>query len=74
MDKAMVGHISSDVAVDFKRMNGINSIFIANQVINSQVKTVLSLDEGLNWQLIPGPELDFNGQPYDCRNMTVSPV
>jgi hypothetical protein len=53
-------------------MNGINDILLANQVIESQVRTVLSVDEGLNWQFLTGPELDFNGQPYECDNVMVN--
>lgn len=62
--------------VDFEKMQGIEGIALANQVINTKevnagnpkkLKTMITFDDGASWRLLDKPALDPYGKPYDCK-------
>ncbi|KAG6810837.1 hypothetical protein H0H92_010132 [Tricholoma furcatifolium] len=63
--------------VDYERMYGVDGIGLANVVSNAkdvegrgaekQVKTVITYDDGSNWQPVRAPSRDFDGRPFACN-------
>ncbi|KAG6840198.1 vacuolar protein sorting/targeting protein PEP1 [Blastosporella zonata] len=63
--------------VDYERMYGVDGIGLANVVANAkdvegrgspkQVKTVITFDDGSNWQPIRAPSRDSEGHSFNCN-------
>ncbi|CAI8030523.1 Sortilin-related receptor [Geodia barretti] len=63
-----------DYAIDLERIDGVNGTMIANQyvrdtpdVTDAPIRTLLTLDNGGNWELIHPPDLDVYGNPVNCE-------
>ncbi|KAG6867942.1 vacuolar protein sorting/targeting protein PEP1 [Termitomyces sp. T159_Od127] len=62
--------------VDYERIYGVDGIGLANVVSNAkdvevhgsskQLKTVITFDDGSNWQSIRAPNKDSEGRPFSC--------
>jgi hypothetical protein len=62
--------------VDFEKMQGIEGVAFANIVANAQdvdqggakkrKQTVITHNDGADWEPLPAPKKDSDNQPYDC--------
>ncbi|KAG5353581.1 vacuolar protein sorting/targeting protein PEP1 [Termitomyces sp. Mn162] len=68
--------------VDYERIYGVDGIGLANVVSNAkdveahgtikQLKTVITFDDGSNWQPIHSPNKDSNDRPFNCDSKSCS--
>ncbi|XP_034040761.1 VPS10 domain-containing receptor SorCS3 [Thalassophryne amazonica] len=57
---------AGNLLVDFYKVEGINGMYLANKVVDHQVKTFITYNKGQSWALLPPPTTDVAGNNLHC--------
>ncbi|XP_075894513.1 VPS10 domain-containing receptor SorCS3 [Nelusetta ayraudi] len=57
---------AGNLLVDFYKVEGINGMYLANKLVNGQVKSFLTYNKGQTWALLPAPAADVAGNNLNC--------
>jgi hypothetical protein len=69
--------------VDFERMQGLEGVLLVNVVANipevdkgspKKLKSMITHNDGSEWDLIPPPEKDSENRPFDCSTKHGKPT
>lgn len=53
-------------------MRGIKGVFLANQKVDSKVRTLITFNNGRDWELLTPPTVDMNGKAVNCKQVEIS--
>uniref|UniRef100_A0A667YBF1 Sortilin related VPS10 domain containing receptor 3b n=1 Tax=Myripristis murdjan TaxID=586833 RepID=A0A667YBF1_9TELE len=57
---------AGNLLVDFYKVEGINGVYLANKLVDHQVKTFVTFNKGQTWALLPAPPTDVAGNNLHC--------
>ncbi|XP_062319686.1 VPS10 domain-containing receptor SorCS3 [Osmerus eperlanus] len=57
---------AGNLLVDFYKVEGINGMFLANKLVEHQVKSFITYNKGQTWALLPAPDTDVAGNNLHC--------
>ncbi|KAK1346079.1 hypothetical protein QTO34_008548 [Cnephaeus nilssonii] len=55
------------VMVDVLEVHGVKGVFLANQKANGKVTTLITYNQGRDWDRLRPPREDMNGKPTHCQ-------
>ncbi|KAJ0067047.1 hypothetical protein NL108_008949, partial [Boleophthalmus pectinirostris] len=58
--------LAGNLLVDFYKVEGINGMYLANKLVDNQVKTFITYNKGQTWALLPAPATDIAGNNLHC--------
>uniref|UniRef100_A0AAV2JPK1 PKD domain-containing protein n=1 Tax=Knipowitschia caucasica TaxID=637954 RepID=A0AAV2JPK1_KNICA len=58
--------LAGNLLVDFYKVEGINGMYLANKLVDNQVKTFITYNKGQTWALLPAPTADMAGNNLHC--------
>lgn len=58
--------LAGNLLVDFYKVEGINGMYLANKLLDNQVKTFITYNKGQTWALLPAPATDVAGNNLHC--------
>lgn len=58
--------LAGNLLVDFYKVEGINGMYLANKLVDNQVKTFITYNKGQTWALLPAPASDVAGNNLHC--------
>lgn len=58
--------LAGNLLVDFYKVEGINGMYLANKLVDNQVKTFITYNKGQTWALLPAPATDVVGNNLHC--------
>lgn len=59
--------LAGNLLVDFYKVEGINGMYLANKLLDNQVKTFITYNKGQTWALLPAPDTDVAGNNLHCN-------
>ncbi|KAM4607452.1 VPS10 domain-containing receptor SorCS3-like [Polymixia lowei] len=57
---------AGNLLVDFYKVEGINGMYLANKLVDHQVKTFITYNKGQTWALLPAPATDVTANNLHC--------
>uniref|UniRef100_UPI003AB00726 VPS10 domain-containing receptor SorCS3-like n=1 Tax=Centroberyx gerrardi TaxID=166262 RepID=UPI003AB00726 len=57
---------AGNLLVDFYKVEGISGMYLANKLVDHQVKTFITYNKGQTWALLPAPPTDRAGNNLHC--------
>uniref|UniRef100_A0A3Q4B2C5 PKD domain-containing protein n=1 Tax=Mola mola TaxID=94237 RepID=A0A3Q4B2C5_MOLML len=57
---------TGNLLVEFYKVEGINGMYLANKLVNNQVKSFITYNKGQTWDLLPAPVTDVAGNKLNC--------
>uniref|UniRef100_A0A665XCD1 Sortilin related VPS10 domain containing receptor 3b n=1 Tax=Echeneis naucrates TaxID=173247 RepID=A0A665XCD1_ECHNA len=57
---------AGNLLVDFYKVEGINGMYLANKLVDNQIKTFMTYNKGQTWALLPPPATDVAGNNHHC--------
>lgn len=54
------------------QVEGINGMYLANKLVNNQVKSFITYNKGQTWDLLPAPVTDVAGNKLNCILVSLS--
>ncbi|XP_058250232.1 VPS10 domain-containing receptor SorCS2 isoform X1 [Hemibagrus wyckioides] len=56
-----------NVIIDVLGVRGIKGVFLANQKVDGKVRTLITFNNGRDWELLTPPTVDMNGKAVNCK-------
>ncbi|TTA98333.1 VPS10 domain-containing receptor SorCS2 [Bagarius yarrelli] len=56
-----------NVIVDVLEVRGIKGVFLANQKVDGKVRTLITYNNGRDWEPLTPPTVDLNGKTLNCK-------
>ncbi|XP_030643265.1 LOW QUALITY PROTEIN: VPS10 domain-containing receptor SorCS1-like [Chanos chanos] len=55
-----------NIMIDLYEVTGIKGVFLANRILDDQVKTYITFNKGRDWRLLQAPSRDLRGNQVHC--------
>ncbi|KAK2860036.1 hypothetical protein Q7C36_004202 [Tachysurus vachellii] len=56
-----------NVIIDVLEVRGIKGVFLANQKVDGKVRTLITYNNGRDWNPLAPPTVDMNGKAVNCK-------